>query len=189
MAPMTADLLDRARSVLVVVDVQEKLMPHIHAAAPLQARLELLLDAAVRLGVPVIVTEQYPQGLGPTVPAIRAALPAGDPVVKTDFSCAPVPAFRERLAAVGRSQVVLAGIEAHVCVAQTALELAGGGAAVWVVADAVGSRRPLDRDTAIERFRAAGVGVVTAESVVFEWLRRAGTPEFKALSPRIRDLA
>lgn len=184
-------LLSRDASVLVVVDVQERLAPVIHGREGLLARVELLVAAAGLLGVPVLVSEQYPQGLGRTVEAVRRALPAGTiPVEKTEFSCAPVPEFAARLAALGRTQVVLAGMETHVCVAQTALDLRSrDGGSVWVAADATGSRRPEDARIALERLRAAGVGITTAEAVVFEWLRRAGTPEFKAMQARLKALA
>ncbi len=186
---MRTELLDRARSVLVVVDVQERLMPAIHEAPRLLRRIELLAKAARALGVPAILTEQYPQGLGPTVAAVKAALPDGvEPVVKIDFSCAGVPAFAARLAAAGREQLVLAGVEAHVCVAQTALEFVATGKRVFLVADATGSRRPEDRAVALRRIERAGVTVTTAEAVVFEWLRRAGTAEFKALQPLLKAI-
>ncbi len=188
---MRPDLLSHEDSALILVDVQERLVPVIHGSAALLARLELLLAAAARLGIPVIATEQYPQGLGATVAVLRAAMPGGStPVAKVEFSCAPVPEFAARLAATGRRQVVIAGIEAHVCVAQTALDLVRDRPGeVWVVADAVGSRRPDDARIALDRMRGAGIGITTAEAVVFEWLRRAGTPEFKELSARIKAVA
>ncbi len=185
---MKPELLSRDLSVLVIVDVQEKLLPHIHDHTRLLNRLALLLTASRLLGVPVLLTEQYPKGLGPTVAVIRQAIPDCDPIVKIDFSCTPVDEFRERLAATSRSQIVMAGIEAHVCVAQSALELAGRGANVSVVADATGSRRPPDAETALKRLTACGVNVTTAEAVVFEWLRRAGTEEFKAIQRKLKEL-
>ncbi len=183
-------LLDRARSVLVVVDVQEKLLPAIPDRDRLLGRVALLLDAARALGVPVIATEQYPRGLGATVAVVRDALPAGTtPLEKTMFSCAAAPGFRERLAATGRDQVVLAGIEAHVCVAQTALELAADVVrTVFVAADGVASRRADDARVALDRLRGAGITLLPAESVVFEWLRDAARPEFKALQPALKAL-
>lgn len=181
-------LLKREAGVLAVIDVQEKLLPHVHQGGRLLARLELLLTAANRLAVPVIVTEQYPKGLGGTVEAVRRHLDPYDPVVKMDFSCAPVPEFAKRLEGLGRTQLVVAGIEAHVCVAQSAIELAAGPRRVFVVADAVSSRRPQDAAVAVDRMRAAGVEVTTTEAVVFEWLRRAGTDEFRAIQAGIKAL-
>ena len=183
---MPNHLVSRDACALLIVDVQERLMPVIHEAAGVLDRIALLADAARRLGIPVLVTEQYPKGLGVTVDTIRAAVPDYDPVVKVEFSCVPVPAFAARWSALGRSQVVLAGVEAHVCVAQSALDLAAAGVQVYVPADATSSRRPLDRAIALDRMRGAGVTVTTAEAVLFEWLRRVGTEEFKAVSQRLK---
>jgi nicotinamidase-related amidase len=180
--PMKAELISRDASALVIVDMQERLLPAIHEGDALLTRIRFLLDAARTLSVPVLVTEQYPKGLGPTVAGVRDALAAFDPVEKTEFSCAAVPVFRDRLAALRRNQVVIAGIETHVCVGQTALELAAAGLDVFVASDATGSRRPSDREAALARMRGCGVTVTTSEAVAFEWLRRAGTPEFKAVS-------
>lgn len=186
---MTPELLSRDDSLLVVVDVQERLVPAVPAAARVIERVRLLLEAARLLQVPVIATEQYPKGLGPTVETVRAALPPGTaPVEKADFSCMPVPEFASRIMTLGREQIVVTGLEAHVCVGQTALDLVGAGKRVFVPADAVASRRDEDAAVALRRLERAGVTVTTAEAVVFEWLRRAGTPEFKALSPRIRSI-
>lgn len=186
---MMAELLSRDDSVLVVVDVQEKLVPAVPDSSRVIERAGLLLAAAGVLGVPVIATEQYPRGLGPTVEALRKALPAGcEPIEKTDFSCVPVPEFASRLMTLGRDQVVVAGLEAHVCVGQTVLDLLGAGKRVFVPADAVASRRADDAAVALRRIERAGAVVTTAEAVVFEWLRRAGTAEFKALSAVIRSI-
>ena len=105
-----------------------------------------------------------------------------------DFSCVPAPGFCDRLSALHRDQIVLTGIETHVCVAQTALDLSAQGEHVFVVADATASRRPLDAQTALQRLERNGLTIVTAESVVFEWLRRAGTEEFKALQSKLKAL-
>jgi len=187
--PMPSKLVSREASALVIVDVQERLMPAIHDGAAVLARIGLLADTARQLGIPVLVTEQYPKGLGLTVETVRAALATYDPVVKVEFSCVPVPAFAARWGGLGRSQVVLAGVEAHVCMAQSALDLVAVGVQVFLPADATSSRRPLDRDIALERMRSGGVTVTTAEAVVFEWLRRAGTDEFKAVSQRLKAMA
>lgn len=127
-------------------------------------------------------------GLGRTIKEIRQALPEARPLEKMDFSCVRAPGFCQRLASLDRNQIVLAGIETHVCVAQTALELASQGQDVYVVADATASRRLLDAQTALQRVQHNGVTIVSAESVVFEWLRRAGSNEFKALQPKLKAL-
>jgi nicotinamidase-related amidase len=180
--------LSRRRSVLVVVDVQERLFPHVSRGKRLLSRIDLLLAAAALLDIPVIVTEQYPAGLGGTVEEIRRGLPKYDPIEKLDFSCVPAPGFLERLEALQRDQIVLAGIETHVCIAQTAMELHAQGRSVHIAADAVSSQRPLDSQLALERLRQNGLTVTTAEAVVFEWLRRAGTAEFKALQGKLKAL-
>lgn len=187
---MNPSLLDRARSVFVIVDVQEKLLPAIPDRDRVLGRIGLLLEAARALSIPVIATEQYPQGLGPTVEHVRAALPSGAaPLAKSTFSCAASPGFRDRMPA-GRDQVVLAGIEAHVCVTQTALELAADPArSVFVITDAVASRRAGDAAAALDRLRAAGVTLLPTESAVFEWLRDAAHPAFKSLQPSLKAMA
>lgn len=179
-------LLDAQRSALVVVDVQERLAPAMDGGAAVEARCSVLMRAAARLDVPVVVSEQYPKGLGPTVPALAALTPPGAVIAKTAFSCMGEPAFAARISALGRDQFIVCGIEAHVCVLQTALALAAAGQQVAVVEDAVGSRRPSDKAAALRRLDRAGVTIVTSEMAVFEWLGRAGTPAFKDLSALIR---
>jgi nicotinamidase-related amidase len=185
---MTTELLDRSRSALVLIDVQEKLFPHVHDYERVLARLDLLITGAKLMGVPLLLTEQYPQGLGRTVEEIRRMLPGIQPLTKTEFSCVLAAGFKEQLAALHRNQILLAGVEAHVCVAQTALDLSRQGERVVVVADAVSSRRPLDAEIALRRLEQNGLTLSTAESVVFEWLRRAGTEEFKAIQPKLKAL-
>lgn len=179
-------LLDRTKSCLLVIDVQEKLIGAMSAAAEVVANTGILLKAAERLGIPVLFSEQYPKGLGPTVAALAPYAAKTGAVTKTEFSCAAAPGYVERLRAAGREQLVLTGIEAHVCVLQTALGMKELGFPVFVVADAVSSRKPESAALALERMRAGGVTVVTAEMVLFEWLGRAGTPEFKELSALIK---
>jgi nicotinamidase-related amidase len=183
---MLAELLDRDRSTLVIIDVQEKLFPHVHEYERLLARIDLLIAGAKLMGVPILLTEQYPKGLGATIPQIRELIPEIQPLSKIDFSCAAVDGFREQLAALRRDQIILTGIEAHICVAQTALDLTHKGERVIVAADAVSSRRPYDLKIALGRLKQSGLMLSTAESIVFEWLRRAGTNEFKALQPKLK---
>lgn len=172
-------------SVLVVVDIQERLFATMAEAdrARVERRVGQLLGAAETLGVPVIATEQYPKGLGPTVPAVAAALPAAATRLdKTAFSCCGADPFLEALAITGRGQVVLAGIESHVCVLQTALDLEARDLDVHVAIDATCAREPANAANAAERLRQAGVVVTNAESVLFEWLRDAAHEHFKAVS-------
>jgi nicotinamidase-related amidase len=185
---MKSELLDRNRSALVLIDVQERLFPHVHEHDRMLARVDLLLTAAGLLGIPVLLTEQYPRGLGGTIEEIRKAIPKLQPLEKMDFSCARAEGFPERLASFQKDQIILAGIETHICVAQTALDLSSRSERVFVVADATASRRPLDARIALQRLDRSGIVIVTAEAVVFEWLRRAGTEEFKVLQPKLKAL-
>ncbi|BAI72276.1 isochorismatase domain-containing protein 2A [Azospirillum sp. B510] len=175
-------ILRAQESVLLVVDVQERLLPAIHDSDRVIRNTGSLLKGAAALSVPVLVTEQYPQGLGPTAAAVRAHLPATTPVIeKITFASTGEPAFNPAIEALKRPQIVLCGTEAHVCVMQTALGLLQRGHKVYLVADAVSSRTAANHAMALERMRAAGVTIVTTEMVLFEWLERAGTPVFKAV--------
>ncbi len=179
-------LLRAEKSVFLLVDVQERLLPAMAEGGHVVERAAILLQAAAALGVPVLASEQYPQGLGPTVPALKVLLPADAVMAKLHFSCAADPAMARRLKDLARPQVVLAGIEAHVCVLQTALGLLAQGYAPFIVADATASRAASNKDAGLTRMREAGAGIVTTEMVVFEWLGQAGTPAFKTLSKLIR---
>jgi nicotinamidase-related amidase len=176
-------LLTAARSVLLMIDIQERLMPAIAGGAQVVATSALLGEVAGLLDVPVAATEQYPQGLGPTVPEL-----AGFPqlvVPKTAFSAVAEPGF-DMLLPPGRDEVVVVGAEAHVCVLQTVVELRERDQRVVLVADAVGSRTPADRDAALARAREHGAEVVSAEMVLFEWLRDSRHPRFRDVQKLIR---
>jgi nicotinamidase-related amidase len=179
-------LLDPKRSCLVVVDVQERLAPKIAGGAEIILNINRLVEAAERLGVPVLLTEQYPDGLGRTVPELACRIPPANRVEKNFFAAGREEGFRRRFAATGRDRPVLCGMETHVCVLQSALDLAGREFAVAVVANAVGSRRALDRDSALRRFDRHGVELVTVEMALFEWLERAPGAAFRDLLPLIR---
>lgn len=179
-------LIDRQQSLLLIVDVQERLAPAIHDGAAAIANNRRLLAATERLGVPALVSEQYVRGLGPTVPELLP-LPAGaERFDKTHFSCAREPGFLERLQRSGRRQILVTGMETHVCVLQTVLGLLDAGYAVFLIEDAAASRTPENRAAAIARASAAGAHIVTTEMVLFEWLERAGTDDFRALLPLIK---
>ena len=181
-------LINRTASQLVIIDIQAKLVPTIHAVEAMMGRVRFLIEAARVLNVPITLTEQYPKGLGPTVPELRAACGEASSVfAKTTFSCLRDAAIATHLNAdASRRQLVLVGMEAHVCVLQTALDAEAQGFEVFVVGDAVSSRAVSDAEAARRRLKAAGVTMVTSEMVFFEWLERAGTPEFKHLSPLLR---
>lgn len=184
----TGDLLLKASdSALLIVDIQEKFRPVIPDMEELIGRAEILVRAAVRLGIPVFATEQYPRALGETVPEIKEWLPDNQEYSpKLSFSSLGCEAFAKNLAASKRRQVVMVGIEAHVCVMQTGLELLAGGHGVYVATDAVSSRNGADREAGLKRLEKHGAELVTAEMAVFEWLRQAGTPEFKELQALIK---
>jgi len=179
-------LLDATRCCLLVIDVQEVLVPAMADPARVIKGAALLMQAANRLAIPVVVSEQYPRGLGPTVAELRALAPEGAVLDKVHFSCAADSALKGKLDGAGAKQVVIVGIEAHVCVLQTALELLAEGWEVFVVADATASRTEANHALAMARLAAAGATIGSVEMVVFEWLRRAGTPEFKELSKLVK---
>lgn len=174
------------RSLLLVVDVHERLAPAVQGAEQIIANCAVLMRAAARLSVPLLVSEHCPERLGPTVSQLRALAAGSDIVPKVHFSCADEPALIQRIATLSRPQIVVAGMEAHVCVLQTALGLAERGYRVCVVADATGARRPESHRIAIERLAMAQIAVVTAEMVLFEWLERADRSEFRELLALIK---
>jgi nicotinamidase-related amidase len=184
----SASLLNAERSVLLVIDAQEKFREAISEMETLGARIVILAKAAARLGIPVLVTEQYPKALGSTLPEIKASLPEGTPVFeKLAFSAGDVPEWMDALRASKRDQFVFCGVETHVCVLQTALDLIRNlEGQVYVVEDAVGSRKAADKEAAQRRLEGHAVQWVTSEMVFFEWLRKAGTAEFKELQGLIK---
>ena len=172
--------LDRDNTCVLIVDLQEKLLQAMHEGSACLAAARRLLEGARLLGLPVLATEQYPAGLGHTCPEVREAWGEVAPVEKMRFSACVEPLI-EQLRATGRSHVVVAGVEAHVCVQLTVLDLLRLGFRPVVCADAITSRRVPDCQTAIERMRQAGAIVTTVESVLFEVLGEAGGETFKAL--------
>jgi len=181
--------LDRNQSVLVVVDVQEKLVPVIHDHPRLLRNLEILIRGCHLLGVPILVTEQYSKGLGPTVDSIRAALDECDsyrPIEKMTFSAGGSEEFQRALTDLGRGQVLVAGIETHVCVYQTIMDLIEFGFEATIVADAVSSRTAENRDIALRRLASSGALTASVELSLFELCRVSGTDEFRAISRLVR---
>lgn len=174
-------LISAERSVLLLVDLQERLYPAIHEGAQLLEHALWLTRLAQRLSVPVICAEQYPQGLGPTMPDLRALLPDSAMVEKVHFSAVAEGGIFNAPGG-DRAQFIVAGTETHVCVLQTVIDLLGSGRRVFVVDEAVGSRRPSDKALALERMRGHGADIVSREMVAFEWLRQAGTETFRQVS-------
>jgi len=166
---------------LIVIDMQDRLVPAMQAPARTIKNAGILVKAAKRLGIPALLTEQYPKGLGSTVADV-AKMAEGVPVLKKmHFSCMKDENFARTFRALNRRQAVIAGMEAHICVLQTAVNLMEEGYEIFVVTDATSSRSAESEKACLDRLGAAGAGIVTTEMVVFEWLGKAGTPEFKEL--------
>jgi nicotinamidase-related amidase len=178
-------LLEARDGGLLVIDLQEKLVPRVLDSASVVANVIRLIRGATALEIPVWATEQYPKGLGSTIPAVAALIPHRPD--KTSFSCCAVPELVEQLHGRGIRHVTLAGIEAHVCVAQTALELLGMNIVPQIAADAVSSRGTLDRDIALRRLQHAGAVISTTEAVLFEWIGCSDGPAFRIVSALIKE--
>lgn len=185
-------LCETDNSQLVIVDVQQRLVAAI-PAEPLKLMTKnsaLLLDAAAILGIPTLCSEQYPAGLGSTVTAIAEHLPGDiEKIEKTCFSCTGSEIFQQRIENSGRRQIVLAGMEAHVCILQSAVQLLQQGFEVFVVEDAVCSRKERHHRNAMERMRQTGVMITNTESVVFEWMRDARHEHFRKISALLKSNA
>ncbi len=181
--------IGRGTTTLLVVDVQERLFPAMDAdhREEVMRNIKVLATAGRRLALPVIVTEQYPKGLGHTLPELRETLgPHVEPLAKIAFSCAGVEGVRSRLRAAGTRDIVLVGIEAHVCVLLTALDLLAEGYGVHVAADAVTSRTQASWRLAMDQLRQAGAVVTSTETVLFQLLGQGDTDEFRELARLIR---
>lgn len=180
------ELMSRDDSALVVVDVQEKLIGSIAGHERVVWNIGRLLDGAKILGVPAVATEQYPKGLGHTVGQLAQRL-EGEIPDKVHFSCGACGQLFSDLSQRGIHNLLLCGIEAHVCVQQTALDLIAAGFRVFLAVDAVGSRFDLDKETALRRMETSGATLTTTEAALFEWCEVAGTPEFKQVSQLVRQ--
>lgn len=179
-------LIQREASLLLVIDIQEKLAPAIFEGERVVRNCVRLLQGAQQLGVPCYIAEHCASSIGPTLPEIRNATVSPIFLPKTHFSCAAEPGALDGLRATGRQQVVLVGMECHVCVLQSAFGLREAGFDVFVAADATSSRTPENHQAGVERMRADGIHVVSTEMVIFEWLHRAATDDFRALLPLLR---
>ena len=179
-------VLERNKSCLLIVDVQERLTPVMNDPRRVLHNCALLMRAAQRLEIPILVTEQYPKGLGPTMVDLRPYVPAEGALPKMHFSAAADKAILARIESLGRKQVVIAGIETHVSVLQTAIDLKAKGYEALVVADACASRRIESEQMGWSRMRQCGVELLSVEMAFFEWIHEAGTPEFKELAGLIK---
>lgn len=181
-------LLRAEDSLLLLVDLQASLMPKIIETKRVTAVTNKLVSVARELSVPILMSEQYPEGLKPTIPSIADHLGESyQPISKTVFSCYGSEECRRALEESGRRTLVIVGIETHICVLQTVIQSLEAKYTVFVVADGVGARSRLDHDIALDRMVRAGAHLVTWEMVVYEWLRRADSPEFKKVLPHVKS--
>lgn len=174
-------LINPHNSCLLVIDIQERMHPVIDQADALLTHAIWLIEVAQTLSIPTLISEQYPKGLGHTVSDIQSLLPASSVMEKIHFSCVADEGC-SRLLDERFDQFVIVGAETHVCVLQTAIELKMRGKDVFIVEEAVGSRNPRDKALALERFRQCGIFIVSREMVAFEWMRKAGTDQFRHIS-------
>ncbi len=182
------DRLEQERAVLLVVDVQERFRPHIAGWEPLVAHVDALVRGCAVLDVPIIVTEQYPKGLGTTIPELAEGLAGVTPIEKTSFSSLGAQEVLDQLEQYGRDQVVVCGIEAHVCVQQSVADILRGGRQAHVALDAIASRTASSREIGVRRMRAAGMVPSGVELALFEMMVSADHPRFKEVSALVRDL-
>lgn len=175
-------ILNAEQSCLLVVDVQKKLTPLVRDYKTLIENCQWMIKLARELDVDVLVSEHYPQGLGNTVDGLLTLINPDEVIDKVHFSCASDTTCMNRINALDKTQVVIIGIEAHVCILQTAIELHQKGKQVFVVEDSVSSRHLTDYQSGIARMRQVGIQILTKEMVFFEWLHLAGTAKFKALA-------
>ena len=183
--PRSPELMSRGDSALLVVDVQDKLVRLVPGNEKLIWNIRRLLDGAKALGVPAIGTEQYPKGLGPTTQILADRL--GTIPAKMTFSCGGCPEVFAQLRDAGIHKILVVGIEAHVCVQQTVLDLLTDGFRVYLAVDAIGARFEIDRTVALSRMEPSGATLTTTEAALFEWCDTAGTPEFKQISALVRE--
>lgn len=173
-------------SLLAVIDMQERLVPAMDNKDELVSKVAKLIKGCTACNVPVLVTQQYTRGLGDTVADIKEALPPYEPIEKTAFSCCDADEFTDKLEKSRRKRVVICGIESHVCVLQTAIDLQDSGFQPVVIRDCISSRNPLDLEIALNRFKQEGILISTMESILFEFVGNAKDPSFKAISNLVK---
>lgn len=173
-------------SILLVIDIQERLAVVMEEKEEVVKNTLHLIELAKQFSMPVVVTEQYPKGLGPTVPELRDNFPEHTPIEKIDFDCCGEASFLDAIKKVNMKKVIVTGMETHVCVLQTVLSLLREGLDVHLVSDAVCSRSSKNKETALALMENAGAVVTCTETVLFQVLKKAGTPEFKVISKLIK---
>ena len=170
----------------VVIDIQERLFPHIQDKDFMAQKCATLIQGMQILELPVIVTEQYVKGLGQTIPMIQEAIDSYNPIEKMTFSCCGLGAFNLKIEEHYKENIIICGIESHICVLQTALDLVEAGHKPIVVVDAVSSRNPLDKEIALDRMRQEGIRLTTVESILFELCKSSGNDTFKKISKLVK---
>lgn len=178
--------ITKNNSIGVVIDMQSRLYPFIHEHEQLTKNSSVLIRGLKEIGIPLVVTQQYTRGLGDTIDRIKEVLGEYEHIEKMAFSCCDEPAFNEDLAVAAMKYVIIAGIETHVCVLQTVVDLLASGYLPVVVEDCVSSRRINDKQMAIARMRQEGAVITTYESILFELLRYSGTDQFRAISKLVK---
>ncbi len=173
-------------TVLLIIDIQDRLAAVMDEREMVVRNTTHLIELSKLFDIPLVLTEQYPKGLGPTVSEIRDALKEYQPIEKLTFSCCGAEGFLEAIKKTNRKKVLVTGMETHICVLQTCLDLLDEGLEVYLIADALTSRRPYDKSIALDMLREAGGMVTTTEAVLFQVLKKAGTEEFKIISRRIK---
>lgn len=184
--PENSHRLQRAQTGLLVVDIQERLLPAIYRKEQIARNASRLAQGAASLGIPILATEQYRKGLGPTIPEVAGAIPGFAPIEKLAFSACGAAGFLDDLRGRGLKDIIVCGMECHVCVCQTCLDLLDHGFRPFVVADAVSSRTPQNHRMGLDRMQSSGVIIVSLEMALFELLERAGTDEFKRVLSLIK---
>jgi len=179
-------MLKTENTAALIIDFQERMMPSISNHEELIRKAAVFAKGCRILDVPVLVTQQYTKGLGETMPALRDALGEFEHIEKTSFSCRGEPVFVDKLKAMNKNNVLVTGVESHICVQQTVLELLEDGWAVYVIADCIGSRSETDRAYAEQRMRQAGAVLTTTEAVLFEFMLNAGHPKRKEISNLVK---
>jgi nicotinamidase-related amidase len=174
------------QSTALIIDIQEKLFPHMQERQVLSDNCRKLIQGLTVLDVPFILTEQYPKGLGPTIETVKNLLPEMNPLEKITFSCCKSETFNVQLALLKRKNVIVAGIEAHVCILQTVVDLIEQSYQPVVIEDCISSRKMNDKSVAVQRMRQEGAIISTCESILFELCRQAGTEKFKLISKIVK---
>jgi nicotinamidase-related amidase len=179
-------IISKDHTATLVIDIQERLFPHISEHSNLEKNVKILIQGMEILGIPILVTEQYPKGLGATIPSIVKTLTNFEPIEKISFSCCDESRFLKALTMLNKNYVIIAGVEAHVCVLQTVMDLVDSGYYPVVVEDCVSSRRKNDKEIAIARMRQEGAMITTYESILLELCRVSGNETFKKISGLIK---